>query len=96
MDQRERAMLEESLRLSRENNELIRKLYSGYRWGRLFRVAYWVIIVGVAIGAFYFIQPFIERLSQAAEQIHEGVNSSKDAIETFKGYFGGGEETPAQ
>jgi hypothetical protein len=86
MDPREQAMLEEALRLSRENNEYLRKLYRGYRWSWLFRTAYWIVIIGVAIGAFYFIQPIIERFFDAAQQLNDGFTSSRDAVRSFRDF----------
>jgi len=45
-----------------ENNDIIKNLQSAMRWGRFFRIFYWVIIVGMMFGAYYFTQPYIENL----------------------------------
>ncbi len=60
MDSELKKTLEESLELSRENNKILRKMQNAARWGRAFRVFYWVIIIGSMLGAYYYFQPFIQ------------------------------------
>jgi len=84
MDPREKAILEETFKMGKENNELLKKLYRGYRFGRIVKVAYWIVIIGVAVGAFYYIQPVVERLYEAVQQIHEGINESKGALNSLR------------
>jgi hypothetical protein len=55
-------LLEENLKLSKENNELLIKIRSVQRWSQISRIFYWLIIIGVSFGAFYFIQPYIGNL----------------------------------
>ena len=62
MDQEERSLLEENLRMSRENNRLLIKVRSVQRWAQITRVVYWFLIIGISIGAFYFIEPFLSSL----------------------------------
>jgi hypothetical protein len=62
MDQDIKKLLEDNLTLNKENNELLLKLYKVQRFAQITRIIYWVVIVGVAVGAFYFIQPFLNTL----------------------------------
>jgi len=62
MDQEERSLLEENLRVSRENNQLLLKVRSFQRWSSVTRILYWVILIGISFGAFYFLQPYIEKI----------------------------------
>lgn len=62
MDQDIKKLLEDNLTLNKENNELLLKLYKVQRFAQITRIIYWVVIVGVAVGAFYFIQPFFNTL----------------------------------
>jgi hypothetical protein len=55
-------LLEENLRLSKENNELLLKVRRVQRWSQISRIFYWIIIIGISFGAFYFIQPYIGNL----------------------------------
>jgi hypothetical protein len=62
MDQEERSLLEENLRMSRENNRLLIKVRSVQRWASITRFLYWVVLIGISFGAFYFLQPYIENI----------------------------------
>lgn len=62
MEQEERSLLEENLRISRENNRLLIKVRSSQRWASITRVLYWVVLIGISFGAFYFLQPYIEKV----------------------------------
>lgn len=71
MNPEEQKMLQEALTLSRENNEILKKLYRTTMWGRAFRVVYWLVIIGVTVGSFYLIQPYVDQLQGAYGQIQE-------------------------
>lgn len=60
MEQEERSLLEENLKVSRENKELLLKVRSVQRWAQITRILYWVVLIGISFGAFYFLQPYIE------------------------------------
>ena len=68
MDEEDKKMLEETLELEKENNKLIRKVRSVQKQAHFFRVAYYVIIVGIAVGAFYFLQPYIDRVESVWDE----------------------------
>ena len=59
MSPEDRKLLEENLKLSKENNVLLVKLHNIQRWANITRVFYWLIIIGISIGAFYFVKPFL-------------------------------------
>ncbi len=62
MDPELKKALEESIELSRENNKILRRMQSNLRWGRAFRIFYWIIIIGSMLGTYYYFQPFFEDL----------------------------------
>ncbi len=65
MDDNDREDLKRALKLAEENNDMLHKLYRSWRWARVMQIAYWVILVGAALGAFYFIQPYLDRARDA-------------------------------
>ena len=69
MDPEVKHLLEENLALSKENNELIKKVRNFQKWSRISRIFYWIIIIGVAYGAFYFLQPYIEKVMNLYSQL---------------------------
>lgn len=40
---------------------LVRKLWQAEKWRRFWTIFRYVIFIGVALGAFYFLTPYIER-----------------------------------
>ena len=80
MDEHERKMLEEVVKLSQENNKSLRKLIGYHRSAVIFRVIYWTIIIGGAIAAYYSIQPYLTSLIG----IYSGQDISK-ILNSFNG-----------
>jgi hypothetical protein len=62
MDQEVKKLLEENIRISKENNELLLKIRNVQRWAQITRYLYWFVIIAVSFGAFYFVQPYLENL----------------------------------
>ena len=56
---------DQSLRLARENNEYLKKLYRAHVWSRTFRIVYWTLVIGAAVGVFYFLQPYIDSAKES-------------------------------
>jgi hypothetical protein len=62
MDPESKKLLEETLELEQENNEILHSMKRSMTWARVMSVVYWLIIIGISIGAFYFIQPYIDQV----------------------------------
>lgn len=63
MDEQERKMLEEVVALSRSNNVMVRKLVSAQRRAALWRLVYWVIIIGASIVVYNSLQAYLSSLT---------------------------------
>lgn len=61
MEPEYKEILKKTLELSQENNKMLHSIKRGMLWGRVMRVAYWIIILGAAIGAYYYIEPYIDQ-----------------------------------
>lgn len=59
MDPELKQLLEENLRLSKENNQLLLKVRSVQIWAQITRAIYWFVIIGITFGAFYFMKPYL-------------------------------------
>jgi CHASE3 domain sensor protein len=57
--------LEEVYKLTLENNHLLHKMQSRDRIAYIFRVIYWLIILGALGGAYYYIRPAFEAIKQS-------------------------------
>jgi hypothetical protein len=62
LDPKEEQLLEETYRLEKENHAMIQTLYTNMWWGRAFRIFYWMVIILLMVGSYYYAQPYIESL----------------------------------
>ncbi len=60
MSPEEREMLKKTLELSQENNKMLHSIKRQMLFGRIIRIVYWVIIIGAAVGAYYYIEPYLD------------------------------------
>ena len=62
MDPESKKLLEETFALAKENNDMLHSLRRSMRLARFMSLLYWVFIIGSALGAYYFLQPYIDQL----------------------------------
>ena len=62
MDAEDKKKFDEILQLSRENNAYIKKVRKSQKASTIFTVIYWIVIVIVALGGFYFAQPYVSNM----------------------------------
>ena len=53
-------MLKKTLELAQDNNKMLHSIRRGMFWGKVVRVIYWVVIIGAAVGVYYYINPYID------------------------------------
>ncbi len=73
MDANEKSALFRLLELTEENNKLLRKLYRGTLVHRWVTISYWVIIIGLSLGAFYFVQPYLDTLGVTYDVLRQRI-----------------------
>ena len=69
MSSDERDRLDRIENLVEENNAMLRKMLSIARWARVARIVYWLILIGAAVGAFYYIQPVLDQVLETYKDI---------------------------
>ena len=62
MEQEDKEMLRKTLELSQKNYNMISSIKRSIFWTKVFSVIYWIFIVVVAVGAYYYLQPYIDKL----------------------------------
>lgn len=65
MNPEERSLLERTYKMVEENNSILRSLQRSKRIGLVIKSLYWIVIIGLSVGAFYFVQPYIEFMTGA-------------------------------
>lgn len=77
MDPKDRELLERTLELAEENNQILHRIQSATRWARFWRIFYWALIIGTSVGAYYFIQPYIDRVMGIYSGFQQDVENIK-------------------
>ena len=62
MDSEVEKMIKENLELTRENNDILKRIRRTQRHNQIGQAVYWLFLIGLSIGAFYFLQPYISTL----------------------------------
>jgi len=75
IDVEQQQLTKRLVELAEENNKLLRKLHHSLMFGRVFRILYWVIIIGIGFGALYFLQPYIDSVQNLYNNV---INAQKD------------------
>ena len=69
-------------KLTEENNEMLHKMKRTMRITAIFRTIYWVIVIGLAVGAYYVVQPYVEQ----AQSVYSNIDERFTAVdEEFQG-----------
>jgi hypothetical protein len=61
MEEGLKELLQANLEISKENNKILRKMRSVQKWTQISRVIYYLIVIVLTLGAFYYIQPYIQK-----------------------------------
>ncbi len=83
MTPEEKRLLEETHALSEENNRILKKIRRASLVSTIVRLSYWVIIIGLSFGAYYFIQPYIEQLGI----VYDGAQKNVSEVQTVTNGF---------
>ena len=62
MSPEERELLNRSVSLAEENNRILLSMRRSQRWANIISIIYWVFIIGSIVGAYYFLQPYVDQL----------------------------------
>lgn len=77
-------MLENTHKLAEENNEILRSIRRSNRFSTAMKIAYWVLIIGLSVGAYYLIQPYMTFLSGLSGGQSLNLNNAQNAADQLK------------
>ena len=83
MSPEEKEMLVRSLALAEENNKILRSLKRSMVWARMVHIVYWVLIIGSAVGAYYFVQPYIDQVIGVYSGTKNSLNGVNSLLENL-------------
>lgn len=84
MSPEERKLLEKNLELAEENNKMLRSMRRSQRISGIIRAIYWLLILGSAIGAYYYIQPYLDQIMGIYSGAKSNLDSVNNILENFK------------
>ena len=81
MDPEDKSTLKRVLELEQKNNKMLTSIRKSMLWGNFFRVIYWIVIIGTAIGAYYYIQPYVDGITDAYGTFSEDIDKFKNLFQ---------------
>lgn len=67
--------LEKLLKLTEDNNKMLRKIRRNQKISSWIKTLYWVVILGILFGAYYFLQPYITTFNRNVQNLQNTLNS---------------------
>lgn len=87
MDEETKQILEETLVLTKENNNMLHKVRNVQKWATFWRVVKILLVLGFALGSFYYIEPYLNKMldlynsiSNTQQNLNGGVTNIQDLI----------------
>jgi hypothetical protein len=91
MNPEEKKILEDTYRLANENHRLLKKMRRGIFLSHLTRIIYWIILIVMALGLYYYIQPYVNSFIDIFVQISNVFGKMKsvgDSVPDLSGIKG--------
>ena len=85
MTPEERSLLERTHKLAEENNEILRKMRRMNRISGVFRAIYWIVIIGVSVGAYYLIQPYVDSTMKLYNDAKSSLQGQMTTMQNISG-----------
>jgi len=82
MPQNEKEMLEKTLEISEENNNLLKKMRRSVIYGRIFKILYWIVAIIIATGLYYVIQPYVDNVVNIYNKIMPNFQKTNNNIDS--------------
>ena len=70
MDDEVKQLLEENLAIGKDNRRMLKKLLSYRRWEAIYSFVKWVIVLGFGLWTYYYLQPYLEQVLAAYNQLN--------------------------
>ncbi len=80
MEPESKKLLEQTYKLAEENNIMLKKIRHAQKIASFARSVYWVIVIGLGIGAFYFVQPYFDKLTSFFQDTSASINNFKSSF----------------
>lgn len=72
--------MDELVRLTRENNKMLRSLKTHANVGLTMKVLYWVIVLGFVFGAYYYFAPIMDMFTGDTHATDDAFNRFSEVV----------------
>lgn len=62
MDPESKKLLQDTYGIAQENNKMLHSMKRSMRIQRVMSIVYWLFIIGSAVGAYYFAEPYLKEI----------------------------------
>ena len=69
--------------MTMENNEILRKIRRSMFWSRVVKIIYLLLIAGLTLGAYYYVQPYIEGMVGAYQGVTGASGQGQETAKNF-------------
>ena len=85
MTPEEKSLLEQTHKMTVENNEILKSLNRSRKVAFWFRVSYWVVIIVLTVGSYFAAQTFIKMFLEASpKQAQQNASSAQGLLDMIK------------
>ena len=84
MTPEEKSLLERTYKMAEENNRILLSIRRSARWSSVMRYVYWFVIIALSVGAYYFIQPYVNFLVSEFSGTADNTSSSQGLVQLLK------------
>ncbi|MBU6370580.1 MAG: hypothetical protein KGH93_02725 [Patescibacteria group bacterium] len=86
MDPYQKQLFERMTELAEENNKILRSLRNAHRWSVFLTSVYWILIIGVAVGGFYYLEPYVDTVLRTYSSIVTDLGNVKEITSKIPGF----------
>ena len=78
MSPEERELLTKSIKISEENNRMLKGIRRRARFSSLIHLIYWLLIIGSIVGSYYMVKPFVDPFISGYKSMQQNIQSVKN------------------
>ena len=69
------SLFQKSYELAVENNKMLKSMLRNQRLATVARAIYWLVVIGAAVGLYYYIQPFTDPIVETYGSFRVGISN---------------------
>ncbi len=80
-DKQLKDLLKKNIEVSEESLSILKKMHRAAVTARVFWVLKWLIIIGASIGAYYYLEPYLQNFIKTLNSINTGLGEIKQTTD---------------